>query len=145
MSWRVGRVDTPLHPAEARSHRTQPNPADAAATMGRRRTETSPCHGEDTGRPGSSPLSSRHASLPESPTCGVLQAHPVMKRQIEHGQPKAPGGAPPGPPEGTQAEMEQQRSEVLLALWNQMIPEQKFTKVPPKVATCEAQLQDFLD
>lgn len=44
----------------------------------------------------------------------------------------------------SQVKIEQQPHEVLLALWTQLSPEQKFTK-PPKVAACEVWLQDFFD
>lgn len=42
------------------------------------------------------PFSSHNASRPKSPTQGVLQACPVIKRQIEHYQPIAPEGDPAG-------------------------------------------------
>lgn len=63
-------------------------------------------------------FSSHHALPPESPTQGVLQAHPVIKRQIEYDQSMALGGGPAGMPEGTQTQIEQQPNEGLLALWN---------------------------
>lgn len=44
----------------------------------------------------------------------------------------------------SQVKIEQQPNEVLLLFWNQLSPEQKFTKLP-KVAAGKVHLQDFFD